>query len=455
MFNFEQVESSVINIIGVTIVVFLLHLITLRTRDWTTHCHIFSISWGAAIFVSQFILNGAIKPDSDTLFVLYLCWWAYLAGSLFFIRKAKKSKSQSSDSDIDAIDAKRARFTLVALMLFQWAAIIYEISTYNLAGYFGSILTVGAELRTSNVLTSVDLPFYLEIWRWGFIWYLPLAFDMRRQEIISKASLISIVFLSFLSALGKFTRTPILQICIIIFVCWVILYKPKKSTRFLVGGGIACAIFLVFVIMQSAIQGQNTSQNSMEILAPYFGGSFKAYGFILHNEFPRESGYYSLDAIYFIFYKLGILGDYPGIIRPYVYTPIYTNLYSFLDCFTLDLGVFGAFIGTLLLGAISAIFYNRINLKVNPARLSAYCYVAYACFMTPSNNEFVRFGFVWNIGMAHVIGLYVMKNKNKRKRALQRGQFSPGALGAGVGLSKEVAQGVVAHNGAQVKLRHS
>jgi hypothetical protein len=74
-----------------------------------------------------------------------------------------------------------------------------------------------------------------------------------------------------------------------------------------------------------------------------------------------------------------------------------TNLYTYLDAFTLDLGPAIAILLTLVLGFASGKLYDGVRRRPGLANLAIYSYVVYACAMSIANNEIIRFSFFFVI----------------------------------------------------------
>jgi len=64
-----------------------------------------------------------------------------------------------------------------------------------------------------------------------------------------------------------------------------------------------------------------------------------------NGEWALDDRLYSLDFVDFFAFKVGLKQNYDGLIRPVIEFGVVTNLYTYLDAFTLDAGIPGALMG--------------------------------------------------------------------------------------------------------------
>jgi oligosaccharide repeat unit polymerase len=404
------------NMIGLAGAVVLLALVIRKTGDPASFATVFSLAWGLNLLISQAQASDASRPTVETTLLLYLAWWAFLLGSL-----VRFGRSQAAGQPTRELDRQRGIAAIIILVALQFAAVIYEISAseLSLGEYLRSFIEAFPSLRLSGQAQAIDLPWFLEIWRWAFAVYLPMAFYIRYRGMISRSFLLIVLLMALLSTPLRVTRTPILHVAIIIFTCWTALYRPKWRSTALAGAGLLSLFLVIFVRLQStlvALDPLSQSLSTSESLYSYIGGPAKAYDLLLRGYYPdRVQGVYTLDAVTFVLEKLGLYADRPSLIRPYVFVPYPTNVFTFLDAFTLDLGVAGALLGSFLTGLLTAWVYWRMRNKLTVETVIAYSYLVYCCAMTPLNNEFIRFSVPFNLLLAWILSRATSRRESTRK----------------------------------------
>ena len=211
-------------------------------------------------------------------------------------------------------------------------------------------------MRLSGVAAGVDIPSFWKLNRWNYTLYLPLAFVLLRARVLRVRWLVVVVVVALISAVLKFTRAPVLNVVTICIVgMWAV---RSETTRPLRGAHRRLAVTLVllvgFVLLFGGMQavlvskmGRGGSRTGEALLA-YVGGPLRAYEDVLLNggwgEYDRI---YSIDFVDFVAFKAGLKQGYEGQVRPYTDFGIVTNVYTYLDVFTLDAGIPGALLGTL------------------------------------------------------------------------------------------------------------
>jgi oligosaccharide repeat unit polymerase len=420
--TFPGVDYWLVDLIGLGVALVLLRLIGVRTGDWLTHAHLFSVLWGANLLVCQVALGGLLRPGVVTIAILFAAWWLFLAGTLWTVRRHSVERAESV-----AVRRPAAIAILATLIGLQCLAVAFEMNRLQLApgSMVGDFFRTGPELRLSGVYSTIDYPFSFSIWRWGHVLYIPLAFILHSRKMISGKLLGVVSVLASLMAFGRYTRAPLVQLAVCSFVGWMFLYRPAARTRLVVGGAIAVSATLVFVATEvnlANLIGAGTSAQfaPAESMFGYIGGSPRAYESLLKGEFAGEGGgFYSLESINYLSYRLSIISGYPELTRPYANIPVPTNVYTFLDAFTLDLGLLGAFLGSLVTGALGGWLYSRLAVRSGYAMLVVYGYFAYGCVMALANNEFIRIGFPLTVLLSLVIDAVITIRPARASRSVR------------------------------------
>jgi hypothetical protein len=385
-----EAESLLILVVGFTGVAVLLLFQGCLLGSVPIHSLLYSSVWSLCICFSQSALGGELRTQPATTLVLFGAWWAFLAGATVpVITGAARAPGCAY-----CIRRRQALAVLYTLLALQWAGVLYEILHLDASARPLGVSAMAGEvaaIRTGQATNEIPLPPFLGTFRWSFAIYIPLALILRSRALISRRQLAAIYILAGVSALVHFTRAPVIMLSIVSFVAWVRLYRPSPRRVWIATGLIGVALVATFVAAQVAINQQTlTSTPLFRSLSAYFGTSPLAYEDILKGNFPRAPGFYSFDWLEFLLDKTGMHVATPGQDRPQIWFPIVTNVYTYLDVFTLDGGVTGALLGAAMVGALCSCVYRLDSRRTSLWTLSTYAYLCYGCLMTPINNEFIR-----------------------------------------------------------------
>ncbi len=375
---------------GFTGVALLLSILASIATALPMHAFLYSAAWTLCLCISEVALGGTIRPSASTTIVLFAAWWAFLVGSIFPLIAGSIQTPGRSEA-ICRLPALAALYFFVTL---QWSGVLYEFlhmetqgGSLSLSSIFGDL----AALRFSGAANENPLPPFLGSFRWSHVIYVPLALFLRSNRFISRWHLVAICALALISAVVHFTRAPIVQLSLVTLVAWLTIYRPSRRSVRIASVAVGVALIVAFVAGQIAIDQQSSTKATLgQALSAYFGMPPLAYEDILKGQFPREPGLYSLDWFYFFATKMGAHIAYPSLTRPQIWFPIVTNVYTYLDVFTLDAGIPGAILGASLVGVLCSWAYRRNRRQSSLWTLSLYAYLCYCCLMTPINNEFIR-----------------------------------------------------------------
>ena len=208
--------------------------------------------------------------------------------------------------------------------------------------------------------------------------------------------MLTIIYLiSILIAVAAFTRAPMLYLIIISVVFYSYQAKRIPYKIILISFSVLVLLFAVSSYFIGEVsQGAVDTNSAIEL---YVYGGITAYQNLLNGKYFTydvfDSSFYSFDFINYVLKTFRIIKSYPDLVREYD-QDLPTNVYTYLDCFTLDFGVIGAFVGSYILGYISKIIYLKYYRNKSIFDLILYstiCYFASFIFM---NNEYIRFTFV-------------------------------------------------------------
>jgi oligosaccharide repeat unit polymerase len=214
------------------------------------------------------------------------------------------------------------------------------------------------------------------------------------------------------------TRSPLLGASMALWTSWLLFYRQSAFRAWIAIGGVASVIILFFFVSESLIHPDNKSGfvENVQLFEPYFGGSMHEFETIMDGSFPRSPGLYSADMVYYTLNKLDLIDpdSFPSIIRPY--SDNNSNVYTFLDAFTLDAGPIGALIGSMAIGLLGGILFNKASMNPSIVLVTAYSSFCYYISMSILNNEFIRINVVVTLALAAIVSQFVCKRSPSRSR---------------------------------------
>ena len=400
-------ELGLLNTIGNFGAVLLLCLITYRAGSGNTFAHLFSVVWGPCILAAQLLTTSAHTLSPKTLIVLFAAWWALLAGALLTIRRSPAIATREV-----AMNKRRARALVLVLVSLQATMVVYELPAV-IAGQSADHLVLA--LRTTDVSVGrAKSPWWLEPFRNAFFVYLPLALALRKRDWLSRRMFCILVAAACLLALARMTRAPLMATMVTLWSAWTLLYRPRalRAWGVLVGGVVAfsaVALTIQAILMSLAAH----PAEGVQLIEGYYGGSMRAFESIVDGTFSREAGYYSADMFNYVLNKVNMIDSYPSLVRPYGDNG--TNIYTFLDAYTLDGGLFGALLGAALTGVAGGWLFTRASRRHSPVMAVSYAVFAYCIVLTFANNEFIRISPVLTIGLAGSVNRFVSRGRASRR----------------------------------------
>lgn len=368
---------------------FLCKIVLNKYSNLLNHVSIFSIIWVSLILGAQ--LTKFADLEYFTLTVVYISWYFFLFGSFIFINKNRQKANTKEILNIKINrNLKYLCFTLTVFSCLMNYKILknvfFDFSSFSDWAQMRND-DAFSEFRDNNIL-------YTLFGNTSNI-YIPISIFLLIKKKISKFAFALIYFVAILLALATFNRAPLLFLLIISLVSYSFI-SNKVPYKLIFSSSII--MLLLFVLTSYFLNvNSNNSESSTNMVFIYLFGGITAYQNLLNGGYnvtsSFDSNYYSFDFINYILKTLRIINSYPNLVREYD-NSIMTNVYTYLDCFTLDFGILGAFGGSFLIGLISKIYYkNYFNSRSIFYLIiySTFCYYAAFIFM---NNEYIRFGVV-------------------------------------------------------------
>lgn len=378
--------NIIINILFLFFGINLFLLINKRYSSLINHVSIFTSVWLFIILGSQ--LSGYAEFQLNTLVVVYLSWYFYLFGS--YLSESEINIDSVVIKIINIEKIKIACYVLVVLSFLANLTILKDVF-FNFSSF-----EVWAKMRNDQAFSDYrDGNYFYTVFGNTSNIYLPLAIYLFMEKKINSVVLIAVYLVSILIAVAAFTRAPMLYLIIISIVFFS--YQAKRIPYKLILTSFTVLV-LLFAISSYFIgevsQGAIDTNSAINL---YLYGGITAYQNLLNGKYFTydvfDSSFYSFDFINYILKTFRIIKSYPDLVREYD-QDLPTNVYTYLDCFTLDFGFMGAFFGSYILGYISKIIYLRYYRNQSIFDLILYstiCYFASFIFM---NNEYIRFTFV-------------------------------------------------------------
>jgi oligosaccharide repeat unit polymerase len=355
-----------------------------------SYVDIFFFVW---LFVLVSIQSGfsVYKPSASTITIFYLTGICLFLGSTIVLGLVKPSSNTNYRYNMT-----RLKVLLYVILVFNVLANVEYLLRLRSAGIFDSELGL-LSLRfpqTRELIEDESSIFFAFFGRCHYL-YIPLAFFLYKHKKVSVIVLGLIILFAFIVNSIDFTRAPLLSVCIITATSYVLLIPiSKRSVITMSSYGLIFFAFVTFVSNQIEVfvTKESTSGSDFQL---YFFAGVKAFENILMGRYEADQVYhafYSFDFINYPLKRLGLLNNYPSYVRKFSTAPP-TNLYTYLDAFTLDFGIAGALIGNLILGMLLCFFYLRSRAQ-HLAYIIIYGSACYYTAMSPMNNEFIRFGFL-------------------------------------------------------------
>ena len=375
-------------LINITFLIIGFVLISLNQKKYNSyinHFTIFGFIWPFITIGTQIIYPESLKIEVVILF--YICWLSYIIGSS--IIKIKFSPTRN--------DKKPSKKNIFKLKILIYILVIFcFISNWELLMLISNIgnLLAWATLRKEDGFSDLDQNIFYTLFQRVYLIYIPLSIYLLKYKAISKKIVILLFLTGFLFSILKFTRAPILNLLIVTGITYIYIFNKKLPiSSILVVGVIMLTIFISSTLLLA--DGSSNYDVFGEIKLYLFGGQV-AYQDILEGKYIDNLFYdihnYTFDFLNYIWKKLGLIESYLSYVRNYStrYGNL-TNIYTYLDAYTMDFGIYGAIIGSFLTGLLSDYSYKVYATKKNIFALIFYGYVCYYnCFIF-ANNEFIRF----------------------------------------------------------------
>lgn len=308
------------------------------------------LSW-TILFFSGILVGNKFYPLNLDTFIIFLVWYI-VAGLMFFVMYF----SQNQNNNYIILKKYEIKYikTLSLMVLICCFVTIFEIFKVGFGGPNHFFLN----LRLSLFLEDYTGPRYV-VTPVIYLFLTPL-FAIALMCKNSKKLLFLLIFWQLLfvvSTMGKFSiLTPLL-------IYMVIKYSGKKikikiSRIFLLSGGVGLLFFLINMIRSSE---SSDSDNILAMVGSYTYSPLLALGQVQMCD-DCSFGQYTFRFFYAICYKLGLSLQPPvNTVLDYAYVPFPTNVYTVIQPFYFDFGLYGVFYGALFYGTFYSLIYFKLK----------------------------------------------------------------------------------------------
>lgn len=375
--------NIIVNVLFLFFGINLFVLINKRYSNLINHVSIFTAVWLFIILGSQ--LSGYVEFQFQTLVVVYLSWYFYLLGSYLSESEINVDSIVIKILNIEKI--KVACYVLVVLSVLANLTILTDVFL-NFSSF-----EVWAKMRNDQAFSDYrDGNYFYTFFGTTSNIYLPLAIYLFIEKKISSLMLAVVYLVSILIAVAAFTRAPMLYLIIISIVFYSNQAKRIPYKLILISFSVLVLLFAISSFFIGEVSQGSIDTNSA--LNVYVYGGIAAYQNLLNGRYFTyevfDSNFYSFDFINYILKTFRVIKSYPDLVRQYD-QDFPTNVYTYLDCFTLDFGFIGAFLGSFILGYISKLIYLRYYRNQSIFDLILYSTVCYYASFIFMNNEYIRF----------------------------------------------------------------
>jgi oligosaccharide repeat unit polymerase len=386
-----------VNAIFVTIILTLFLGVLNRIKKQKIHLYIYTVVWAILVFGNQ-IIGPPYLVSLETLIVVYLAWITFYLGSIFiYLYYANEHNGTDREVVYSTARLKMALYFLIVLSIIA-NYLFFQNAASKLQGLANLAMLRSTAAR--DVLTESNM--FYNLFGRSYNIYIPMAFLLYNKKKLPPYILAIIVIIALATSASTFTRAPILNVLICILVSVVLSGKKIRlnaMTASLVLGFVGLLSYLTNEINTklSLVKVKNADELFVNTIYVYIFGGIRAYQDILeglyidHKAKYYDAYAYSLDFLNYFLKRLGFIEEYPGLIREYMRgADIPTNVYTYLDCFTLDLGIVGALLGSTFLGIITTYIAVQAHYKRTITMTTLYCFCCFGMSIIFMNNEFIR-----------------------------------------------------------------
>ncbi|MDM2752698.1 oligosaccharide repeat unit polymerase [Citrobacter sp. Cpo221] len=298
-------------------------------------------SWYSMAFVGMLSYDSFDSFRSATFYCLLtwilICSFAYAA-----MEMAQPNKSKKYDSEPRRVCSKYSLLVIPACIITAYE--IYKVGSNGPVNFLLNLRLANIE-EDYQYTTFTYMPMFYPI-----IMAMFASVCIHKSRLIEKVSICTWLILFALGTMGKFAViTPILMFVTI----YEMRYGIRKGIIFIYAPLVLAGI----IVMHFYRMSSDDSATIPYILGTYIYSPIIAFGTLVDNGI-NWNGEYTLRFIHAIAFKLGQSSSEPvKTILDYVYVPSPTNVYSVMQPFYSDMGIYGIILGAVIYGCFLSFVY--------------------------------------------------------------------------------------------------
>lgn len=392
---------------------------------WFTPLSHYSLRWLLLVFLVELNLLGYDEISPLTWWVVFGSYLAFSLGALLPMLKSRSIFRRQGISHIqdglrDSINPQKLLKAI--FILFMLGTIIFLVFMYNV----GTTLGLGNFLQNGQILRLAmnegELPFgfhYLYIMEMVgplcFLYF--LLFKKKTPKWVFAAMVLSIASLFFTTARTNMTKSLVWILYILMFFQIEYLRIKRFSKIVAAMVGLALGMFFVIGIWTSETFGSteifksgNYSGPGASLLMPYFYMSVElpVLDKILQDpNIQFEWGKYTFLPVFKVLKLFSPEMSVPSHIGQFYYTPLASNIATYLDLMYKDFGLIGPIILPFLIGAVSSYLFARMLFnRVGLALFMINTIMAMTIFASTSSANYMKASYWFQIFAILVISHY-------------------------------------------------
>ena len=323
-------------------------IMTTGKIDYLSPFSLHVLSWFILFLGGVFVGESFYLLKSET-FLMFVTWYTII-GSITFLMYFIQNKNGNTVLATPKYDLKFVSlFSVFSIVACTVSIVeIYYVGSSGPYDFF-------ANLRLSLFLEEYSGPRY----KFMSVLYIIMTalFAIALLTDTNKFLIRILIIWQAIFVIATVGKLAVLTPVIIFFVIKYISFKKKIKLKSI---GLLVAFFTLtsFALTVLRENETNNEQNLFELLGVYIYSPIIAFGELAQGS--ENFGENTFRFFYALIYRIGISGIEPiDTIKEYVYVPLPTNVYTIIEPFYRDFGVFGVFYGAIFYGFFYSVIYFK------------------------------------------------------------------------------------------------